>query len=274
MVMKSMWDVILQNGLFDNEQIKMFIFMLDQQLSQSLVQCGVGLVDVLMCQFLVLLFKKLFDVQDLDGNIVVGDDGLLMGILLVKDMSDVDCVKFIQSFVSQQVVESMDQDGCNKQCCNFNKLVYVEVFQNCLQVDVEMVSKMIGILVKFMLVQVVLEIGWGKKEIVMCDGCLVYNLFGIKVIGNWIGKVVEVIIIEYINGKLQKCVEKFCVYDFYVDVFKDYVNLLCSNLCYEKVLVSVQDVYGFVYGLQCVGYVIDLYYVEKFLCIICQLFLV
>ena len=47
MVMKSMRDATPQNGPFDNEQTKMFTSMLDQQLSQTLAQRGVGLADVL-----------------------------------------------------------------------------------------------------------------------------------------------------------------------------------------------------------------------------------
>ena len=50
MVMKSMRDATPQNGPFDNEQTKMFTSMLDQQLSQSLAQRGVGLADVLTRQ--------------------------------------------------------------------------------------------------------------------------------------------------------------------------------------------------------------------------------
>ncbi|MFX7849452.1 glucosaminidase domain-containing protein, partial [Acinetobacter baumannii] len=88
-----------------------------------------------------------------------------------------------------------------------------EAFQNRLQADAEMASKMTGIPAKFMLAQAALETGWGKKEIVTRDGRSAHNLFGIKATGNWTGKVVEATTIEYINGKPQKRVEKFRAYD-------------------------------------------------------------
>ncbi|MBW9332404.1 flagellar assembly peptidoglycan hydrolase FlgJ [Herbaspirillum sp. RU 5E] len=263
MVMKSMRDATPQNGPFDNEQTKMFTSMLDQQLSQSLAQRGVGLADVLTRQLSASLPKKLPDAQDLEGNPTPGEEGLPMGIPLVKDMSDADRAKFIQSFASQQAAEGTDQDGRNKQRRNSNKPAHVEAFQNRLQADAEMASKITGIPAKFMLAQAALETGWGKKEIVTRDGRSAHNLFGIKATGNWTGKVVEATTIEYINGKPQKRVEKFRAYDSYADAFKDYANLLRSNPRYEKVLASAQDAHGFAYGLQRAGYATDPHYAEK-----------
>lgn len=263
MVMKSMRDATPQDGPFDNEQTKMFTSMLDQQLSQSLAQRGVGLADVLTRQLSASLPKKLPDAQDLDGNTAPGDDGLPMGIPLVKEMSDADRAKFIQSFASQQSAERTDQDGRNKQRRSSNKPAHVEAFQNRLQADAELASKMTGIPAKFMLAQAALETGWGKKEIVSRDGRSAHNLFGIKATGNWTGKVVEAITIEYINGKPQKRVEKFRAYDSYADAFKDYANLLRSNPRYERVLASAQDADGFAYGLQRAGYATDPHYAEK-----------
>lgn len=264
MVMKSMRDATPQNGPFDNEQTKMFTSMLDQQLSQTLAQRGVGLADVLTRQLSASLPKKLPDAQDLEAQAVAPEDGLPMGIPLVKDMSEADRAKFIQSFVSQQGADATDQDGRNnKQRRNSNKPAHVEAFQNRLQADAEMASKLTGIPAKFMLAQAALETGWGKKEIVTRDGRSAHNLFGIKATGNWTGKVVEATTIEYVNGKPQKRVEKFRAYDSYADAFKDYANLLRSNPRYEKVLASAQDAHGFAYGLQRAGYATDPHYAEK-----------
>ncbi|NUU00196.1 flagellar assembly peptidoglycan hydrolase FlgJ [Herbaspirillum robiniae] len=261
MMMKSMRDATPQNGPFDNEQTKMFTSMLDQQMSQNLAQKGIGLADVLTRQLSASLPKKLPDAQDLDGQ--QQDDGLPMGIPLVKDMSEADRAKFIQSFAAQQAAEGTDQDGRNKQRRSSNKPAHVEAFQNRLQADAEMASKITGIPAKFMLAQAALETGWGKKEIVTRDGRSAHNLFGIKATGNWTGKVVEATTIEYINGKPQKRVEKFRAYDSYADAFKDYANLLKSNPRYEKVLASAQDAHGFAYGLQRAGYATDPHYAEK-----------
>lgn len=50
MMLKSMRDAAPQNGMFDNEQTKMFTGMLDQQLAQNISSKGIGLADVLVKQ--------------------------------------------------------------------------------------------------------------------------------------------------------------------------------------------------------------------------------
>ncbi len=50
MVMKSMREATPQDGMFDNEQTKMFTGMLDQQLAQSMSSRGVGLADIMVRQ--------------------------------------------------------------------------------------------------------------------------------------------------------------------------------------------------------------------------------
>ena len=50
MMLKSMRDATPKDGALDSEQSKMFTSMLDQQMSQSLAQRGVGLADVLTRQ--------------------------------------------------------------------------------------------------------------------------------------------------------------------------------------------------------------------------------
>src|SRR5699024_5268938 len=50
MLLKSMRAATPQDGVFDSEQSRMYTSMLDQQLSQTMSQRGVGLADVLIRQ--------------------------------------------------------------------------------------------------------------------------------------------------------------------------------------------------------------------------------
>ena len=50
MMLKSMREATPQDGMFDNEQTKMFTSMLDQQLAQSMSSRGVGLADMMVKQ--------------------------------------------------------------------------------------------------------------------------------------------------------------------------------------------------------------------------------
>src|SRR5512134_3675214 len=50
MMLKSMREATPQDGMFDNEQTKMFTGMLDQQLAQNMASRGVGLADIMVQQ--------------------------------------------------------------------------------------------------------------------------------------------------------------------------------------------------------------------------------
>ena len=50
MVLKSMRDATPKDGLFDSEQGKLYMSMLDQQMSQHLSSRGIGLADVMVRQ--------------------------------------------------------------------------------------------------------------------------------------------------------------------------------------------------------------------------------
>ncbi len=50
MVLKSMRDATPQDGLFDNEQSKLYMSMMDQQLAQQMSSRGIGLADVMVRQ--------------------------------------------------------------------------------------------------------------------------------------------------------------------------------------------------------------------------------
>ncbi|MFL9923732.1 flagellar assembly peptidoglycan hydrolase FlgJ [Herbaspirillum lusitanum] len=267
MVMKSMRDATPQDGPFDNQQTKMFTSMLDQQMSQNLAQRGIGLADVLTRQLSASLPKQLPGAEDLLQQQQQLDDALPMSLPLAKDLTEMDKAKLMQSVAGHRLADAADDRNGNDNSRNkrrtSNKPAHVEAFQNRLQADAEVASKMTGIPAKFMLAQAALETGWGKKEIVARDGRSAHNLFGIKATGNWTGKVVEATTIEYVNGVAKRKVEKFRAYDSYADAFRDYANLLKSNPRYEKVLANAQDAHGFAYGLQRAGYATDPHYAEK-----------
>ncbi|MGA8864759.1 MAG: rod-binding protein [Gallionella sp.] len=50
MMLKSMREATTQDGMFDNEQTRMFTGMLDQQLSQNMASRGIGLAEIMVRQ--------------------------------------------------------------------------------------------------------------------------------------------------------------------------------------------------------------------------------
>ncbi len=246
MIMKSMRDATPQEGIFDNQQSRMFTSMLDQQLSQSMASRGVGLADVLIRQLSNTVGKPAADVPAAPLAASAARGG----------------VAALPPRPNPMLVPAG----------NPSQPPHVQAFLSRLAPEAEEASRSTGIPAKFMLGQAALESGWGKRQITGADGTASHNLFGIKASGNWTGRVVETTTTEYVNGVPHKKVEKFRAYDSYADSFRDYARLLRNNPRYENVLANAQDAQGFAQGLQNAGYATDPHYATKLTRVIAQTF--
>jgi flagellar protein FlgJ len=280
MVMKSMRDATPQNGPFDSEQSKMFTAMLDQQMSQTLAQRGVGLADVLTRQLSKGITPPVDPALD-DGTVAPLADpaaaaaksaetakSLPFGLANLaahrgSNNTDVQAMLPINN-----TLMNADQESRGKR--RNPRPAHVEAFQNDLTPAAEEASKTTGIPAKFMMAQAALESGWGKHVMRNKDGTSSNNLFGIKATAGWKGKVVEATTTEYVHGVAMRKTEKFRAYDSAADSFRDYASMLRNNPRYEKVLASAQDMSGFAQGLQRAGYATDPRYAEKLTRIIKQ----
>ena len=250
MMMKSMREASPQDGLFDNQQTKMYTSMLDQQLSQNMASRGVGLAEVLIRQLSnAPMNAALEDGADKPSASQPQQD-------LTTSLNNDLLRSLSPRAVPAQVASDSNADGSAKP-------KHVQAFQNTLTPHAEEASRATGIPAKFMLGQAALESGWGKHVMKTADGSSSHNLFGIKATGGWKGKTVDAVTTEYVNGVPQKRVEKFRAYDSYADSFKDYANLLRNNPRYEKVLANSSDAKGFAQGLQRAGYATDPNYAAK-----------
>jgi len=244
MIMKSMRDATPQEGIFDNQQSRMFTSMLDQQLSQSMASRGVGLADVLIRQLSNTVGKPAADVP--------------------AARLEAPAARNSAAALPPRPNPMLAPAG------NPSQPPHVQAFLSRLAPEAEEASRSTGIPAKFMLGQAALESGWGKRQITGADGTASHNLFGIKASGNWTGRVVEATTTEYVNGVPQKKVEKFRAYDSYADSFRDYARLLRNNPRYENVLANAQDAQGFAQGLQNAGYATDPHYATKLTRVIAQ----
>lgn len=240
MMLKSMREATPQDGMFDNEQSRLYTSMLDQQLSQSMASRGIGLADVLTRQLSAFA-------------------GSPAAQAVASAKTAIDSHAAAQSAVSGNAVQSGHPQSALAQS-----------FQNKLQPHAEEASRTTGIPAKFMLGQAALESGWGRKEILTADGSTSHNLFGIKAGPSWNGKTVDAVTTEYVNGVAHRRVEKFRAYDSYADSFRDYAHLLRSNPRYQNVIANAHDVAGFAQGLQQAGYATDPHYADKLTKIINQ----
>ena len=226
MMLKSMRDATPQDGMFDNEQTKMFTGMLDQQLAQNLSSRGIGLADMLVKQ--------------------LGRSPGSGAVQQVLPQTPPALQASQASAVPSAYSENFQQD-----------------FVRQLTPFAIQASRETGVPAQLMLGQAALESGWGRREIRMPDGGSSYNLFGIKASGNWNGKVAEVTTTEYHNGVPSKQVEKFRAYGSYAEAFSDYAHLLRDNPRYAKVLQEGQGAPAAAHALQRAGYATDPNYADK-----------
>lgn len=247
MMLKSMRDATPQESMFESDQTRTYTAMLDQQLSQTLSQKGMGLADVLIRQLTKSAGSIPPDAQILPLEAVKPDE---------------------LSAIPQALIQKMAQ-GFGAPAAR-NQPEHVASFQQRMIGHAQAASNATGIPAQFMVGQAALESGWGKHEIKHADGSPSYNLFGIKATGNWNGKVAETMTTEYINGEKIQRVEKFRAYDSYEDSFNDFANLISKNPRYSGVMENVQHLSSYAQALQKAGYATDPKYADKLIKVVQQ----
>jgi peptidoglycan hydrolase FlgJ len=248
MMLKSMREATPQDGMFDNEQTKMFTSMLDQQLAQAMSARGVGLADVMVRQLSGSFGTKapVAPAGSVPASIPVSISPQTSATLTPAGVTASSAPQPPESGVPSAYNATFQQD-------------FVQRFAPYAM----QASSETGVPAHLMLGQAALESGWGQREIRLPDGNSSYNLFGIKAGGNWKGKVAEVTTTEYYNGVPRKQVEKFRAYSSYAEAFRDYAHLLSSNPRYAGVMRKGLGVTELAQSVQRAGYATDPAYAIK-----------
>ena len=277
MVLKSMREATPQDGMFDNEQTKMYTSLLDQQLAQHISARGTGLAEVMARQLTsgISTAKPPSDESlPMQKNVVTSSRATALSSKpnVVAEQSLVQAMWSPQAdshggktnalATPKQVKSAMAStelaDQPRPEPRSKTRAFIDRVWQHAVDA-----AQSTGIKPQFMVGQAALETGWGKHEMRNVDGTSTYNLFGIKAGPGWTGAVVERTTTEYVNGVAQKSTEKFRVYSSYAESFRDYASLLNNNKRYKNVLAQSIDAPGFARSLQKSGYATDPAYAEK-----------
>lgn len=264
MMLKSMREATSQDSLLDSDQSRLYISMLDQQLSQSMASRGIGMADVMVRQLSHGLSAELPQEAAPDQAPVPASAPL--SVQPQPPASPQSSAPMYQTRPQMQASTLAPQQPSQMATFQPGPQTQVAEFQAKLMPHAQEASQATGIPARFMLGQAALESGWGKREIRAADGTPSHNLFGVKAGSNWKGPVVETVTTEYVNGVAQKSVERFRAYDSYADAFRDYANLLRGNPRYAGVMAQVAqglDAEGFAHGLQRAGYATDPNYADK-----------
>ncbi len=276
MVLKSMRDATPSDGLFDNEQTKLYMSMMDQQMSQQISSRGIGLADAMLRQLARATGTELPPGMAAAGGITGASvrDAEMAQMLNSRGATDADGPPVGTTLpggawnptagVRQYQNQSEWQGNGQSQLGQLpdDSPEHISNFVNRMAEPAMAAARASGVPAKLIVGQAALESGWGRREIRNPDGSTSFNVFGIKAGANWKGPTTEILTTEYVDGQPVKTRAKFRSYGSYEEACNDYARLLTNNPRYANV-VSASNADEAAHGLQRAGYATDPAYGEK-----------
>ncbi len=278
MMLKSMRQAKLAEGILDNDQTEFYRDMYDQQLALHLSgEQGMGLAEVIARQLspeqsnTVLREQTIADyerrsripqvaktsrrkAEKVDQSVV----SLIKETVKVEE-KEVESKKTVQ-VNSQTRLDSAITEKLSKQV--HPVISSAQDFVDQLRPFAEKAASKLGLDANMLLAQAALETGWGKHIINTADGSS-FNLFNIKADKSWQGEKAVVRTLEYRNGIAAKEVAGFRSYSSYQESFEDYINFIERNPRYKSALQHVGKAEQYMHELHQAGYATDPRYADK-----------
>lgn len=257
MMLKSMRQASLAEGLFDSEQSKMYQDMADQQLASDLsMRGGLGLQDVIMRQLGGARYAN--SAEAVPGQTFSIDTVTVRPSLGIRVNEKI--IEQIREAKPQPLAE--DTEVAETDMANMPKRFNSpEEFVEKLWPYAERAAEKLGVAPEVILSQAALETGWGKFILADQQGSS-FNLFNIKA-HRWDGDTVAKNALEYRDGKALHEQSQFRAYDSYQHSFDDYVRFLQTQPRYSQALQHVGDPNAFIEQLHKAGYATDPQYADK-----------
>jgi len=116
---------------------------------------------------------------------------------------------------------------------------------------------------RLLIAQAALETGWGKFVMHDAAGNPGFNLFGIKAGANWQGDSIQIDTLEVEQQQFKKVNASFRKYNNLAESFSDYVNFIADNPRYREAVQAASQADQYVEQLQSSGYATDPNYANK-----------
>lgn len=256
MMLKSMRQAKLAEGIFDSSQSQMYQDMADQQLSSNLsASGGLGLQDMIV--------RQLGGQSAGTGKPVVPGQTYSLENVVVRPA--------LGAQVSAQVMREIERVKPQSE----QALTVASETEATLQFEsprdfveklwpmAQRAAEKIGVSPQVILSQAALETGWGQHVLRDANGESSHNLFNIKADASWHGEKTSVEALEYRHGKAMTETSQFRQYDSYQQSFDDYVNFLRTQPRYQEALQHTDNPETFIEMLHKAGYATDPNYADK-----------
>ncbi len=245
MLLKSMREANLGEGLGDSEQTQFYQDMFDQQLSVQMSQGkGLGLAERLVQQ---LQRTGLTPTTAAEAP----PAGTAAGTIASPAASP-----------AAGATGAASAGGNTPPTANLTHTQFI----NGIWPYAEQAAKRIGVAIETVIAHAALETGWGRHlpaagtAAATADG---NNLFGIKAGNGWRGTSGDSATTEYVRGSASTVQAPFRSYASIAAGFNDYADLLTGNPRFATALNQGNDAAAFAQGLQRGGYATDPAYVHK-----------
>ncbi|MHB8472770.1 MAG: flagellar assembly peptidoglycan hydrolase FlgJ [Gammaproteobacteria bacterium] len=262
MMLKSMRDAKIGEGLMDSEQSDMYRDMYDKQMSMEMTrQRGFGLAAMI--------------VKQLDGNaapaasVSAAMPGLpaLPAQLNDRAQSATVAAPRVSTF-AEGLPAFAPACSARARAATPVDLSTPQAFVQSVWPHAQQAARDLGVRPEVLVAQAALETGWGRAMMQQADGSSSHNLFGIKASTGWVGAQVSVPTLEYADGIAVRTRASFRAYGSFADSFNDYVDFLKSNPRYREALAQADNPAAFANALQRAGYATDPAYAQKITAIV------
>jgi flagellar protein FlgJ len=241
MMLKSMRDASLGEGLMDSEHVKTYQSMFDKQIAIDLSKnSGLGLAEMMVRQL-----SRGEDSADSDKGIS-DKEGLSFAGRPAVTTGNPDGVAAVRN---TPATESAPADEWQPDT--------PEDFVRELLPHARRAAAELGTTPDVLIAQAALETGWGQHMIRTGDGGNSFNLFGIKADASWQGARALTETVEFRDGLMRRERAPFRAYDSLAESFSDYVGFLKSSPRYRQALEQAGDAPAFARALSQAGYATD-----------------
>ncbi len=237
MMVKSMRQASLGEGLLDGNQSLFYRDIYDQQLASHLSDRGIGLADMIERQLGGDAAKQVPDGKDLPAYLATRTTS-------AQQHQQTGSVEKVKESAAEAALDSPQR------------------FVEQLMPHARKAAAKLGLSPEALLAQAALETGWGRS-VIHGSGGNSHNLFGIKADGRWDGNRATVTTLEFEDGVAVRRKDPFRSYGSYADSFNDYVDFLRSGERYSEALANTSDPKAYFTSLQKAGYATDPRYADK-----------
>jgi len=235
MLLKSMRQAKLGDGLGDSQETEFYQDMLDQQVAVQLSQGkGLGLADML--------------VQQLTRSGLAGPAAPAASPSPVTPAAVPALAPAAAKAPSTAAAVTVPEQTA---------------FIRQIEPYAQRAADRLGVTPDALIAHAALETGWGRHVPAGAVGGSSFNLFGVKAAGSWAGPSTAARTVEYYAGAPAASAQPFRSYASVEQGFDDYVNVLQGSSRFKAALGTGRDTTAFADGLARGGYATDPVYGSK-----------